>query len=415
MYLYGDVLPFVLTQALHNTGNGQVVWCEPDVVIENSITQATPGDGAAIIYAFSGSTYINGVYTQGSTGFSYCYWLGNGATVNGNNEATNYAIYTDTKGPLSGGVAVASECEFGGFNLINIAGSAVVVECFNGHGATPTDLQANHNIRYFEIYATFSSSSNASNQGIPCGVNSCNRIRFEDCFIDCLNLPNADYSNPFIWSAQGTSHNITFSRCYFRGNGVSGQVPEVQGSSVSGGGLSSPQSSITGKIRFEDCTFDSGATSGSPLAGTGGGYLDDNNSSSEVAFVTDVEFLRCQWVHCGMSFQSEGAYFGYLRFRDCYSLPGAFSGSLSGRGPVPPGTSVTVGASPFTYQVGVTVSTVGDIDTAEIAMIVSGGTVSEIDVNTTKTGLTQGHFVLRQTDSITVHYTSAPTMTKIPH
>lgn len=406
IYLYGEgnAAPYVLSQALHNTGNGQVVWCEPTVYILNAISQATAGDGAAIIYPFVSSTYISGVYFQGN-GFSYCSWAGNGATIDGANLGTNYAIYTNTTGPLNGGVNPSTECEFGGFNLINIAGGALLCTTYNGHGATPTDLQANHNIRYYGITATFSASTNATNQGVPCGVNSCNRILLEDLFIDCFNLPANDYSNPFIWSAQGLCHDIVFRRCYFRGNKTTGQVPELQGSAVSGG---QPSSSVTSKIRFEDCIFDSGATSGSPLAGSGGGFLDDTNGAVETAAVTDVEFLRCGWVHCGMTFESQITYFGYIRFRDCLSLPGAISGSLSGRGPttsMAQGITVTTGT--FKYP-----ATIPGVDLEDVAITVQGGTVSEIDFNGVNTGVTQGIFRLRPTDQLTVKNTVTPTMNK---
>ena len=408
IYVYGETVPYVLTQALHNTANGQTIWFEPSAYISNAIHQATAGDGAAIIYPFVNSTYIGGVYGQGN-GFSYCYWVGNGATIDGANLGTNVGVYVNTTGPLDGGVNPSTESEFGGFNLINIAGGGLLCTTYNGHGATPTDLQANHNIRFYRITATFSSSAVASNQGIPCGVNSCNHIVFEDLIIDALNLPANDYSNPFVFSAQGLCHDIIFRRCYFRGNKQTGQVGECQGSGVSGG---QPTSSVTSKLLFEDCVFDSGAGSGNPLAGAGGSYIDDTNGASYQAAVTDIEFLRCNWVNCGMTFLSEITFFGYIRFTDCRSLPGQFSGALAGRAPTSAGLAITVGASPFTYPAGLPAST-ANVDPTEILVIVQGGTVTKIQVNTVTTGLTQGAFRLRQQDTITVTYSSAPTMTKI--
>jgi hypothetical protein len=418
VYVYGEGAgnPYTLTQALHNTGSSQVVWFEPNAYLVNAITQGSAGDGASMIYIFSNASYKSGgPEVQPTTAYQNCYWYGNGATINGENLATNYAIQVNVTGPLNGGTVVAYECEFGGFNLINIAGGALLCATINGHGSSPTDLQSCHNIRFFQITATFSSSTNATNAGIPVGVNSCNRIVFEDLDIDCSGLPSVDYSNPFIWSAQGLCHDIRFQRCHFKGNGTNGQVPEVQGSGVSGG---APSSSVTGKIVFEDCIFDSGSSS-VQLAGSGGGFLDDNNSASENAYLTDIEFVRCYWINCGISLQSNSSVsptpYGYVRFRDCRNMPGKFSGYLPGRWPIDsptnnPATTISVGTSPFTYPAGKNPSS-GDPFSETI--IISGGTVSQIAFDGIVTGLTNGVFRLFPGDYISVTYSSAPSMYKI--
>jgi hypothetical protein len=410
VYIYGEgtAAEYSLTQALHNTGNQQVVWFEPDVYLLNAISQGSSGDGASIIFAFSNATYKSGGPQGAPTAaYSNCYWYGNGLTLDGANIGTNYAIQVDVTGPLNGGTAVAFDCELGGFNLINIAGGALLCATYNGHGSQPTDLQSNHNIRFFQITAKFSASTVQNNSGIPVGINSCNRIVLEDLDIDCSAYPSVDYSNPFVWSAQGTCHDIIFRRCHFKGNGVSGQVPELQGSAVSGG---QPNSSVTSKILMEDCIFDSGASS-VVLAGSGGGFLDDNNGSGNSAVITDVEFLRCSWINCGVTYQNNGAtsFFGYVRFRDCRNMPGAFSGSLVGRGPTTNSpVTITVGASPFSYPPSPSAA-----DPFDVEIIVQGGTVTEIDINGVKTGVTAGSFRIRPVDQLTVKYTSVPTMNKI--
>lgn len=237
----------------------------------------------------------------------------------------------------------------------------------------------------------------------------------EDLDIDCSGLPDIDYSNPFVWSAQGTCHDIIFRRCHFKGNGVSGQVPELQGSSVSGG---APASSVTSKILFVDCIFDSGASS-VVLAGSGGGFLDDNNSAAENAYITDVEFLRCYWINNGLSLQTNSSVsptpYGYIRFVDCRNMPGQISGYLPGRWPIDsptnnPATAISVGTSPFTYPASKNPS-VGDSFSETI--VVEGGTVSVIAYDGLTTGLTSGVFRVSPGDYITVTYSSRPNMYKI--
>jgi hypothetical protein len=416
LYVYGagSAVPYEITQALHNTGNGQVVWFEPNAVILNNITQGSAGDGASIIYPFSNTTYPSGS-PQGTptAGYANCYWVGNGAGVNGNSVATNVAVQVNVVGPLSGGTTVAYDCEFGGFNLTNVAGGGLSCVCSNGHGSTPTDLQTNHNIRFYQITATFSSSAVASNSGIPCGVNSCNRIVFEDLDFDCSAFPNFDYSNPFVWSAQGNTHNIVFRRCHFKGNGISGQVLELQGSGVSGG---APSSSVTSQILFEDCIFDSGASS-VVSAGSGGGYIDDNNNVSENAFVTDIEFRRCFWINNGIEFQSNASVtanpYGYIRFQDCRNMPGSFTSYLPSRWPINasnPPLTITVGASPFTYPSATNPSLA---DPFPETVVVEGGTVTTITFDGVATGVKSGVFQLHPGDYLTVTYTAAPTMYKM--
>ena len=68
-------------------------------------------------------------------------------------------------------------------------------------------------------------------------------------------------------------------------------------------------------------------------------------------------------------------------------------------------SSITVGASPFTYTAGASPETV----------YVSGGTVSSITKGGNNFGLTSGSFQLEPYESIVVTYTAAPTMYKDVH
>jgi len=76
VYIYGEgtAAEYSLTQALHNTGNQQVVWFEPDVYLLNAISQGSSGDGASIIFAFSNATYKSGGPQGAPTAaYSNCY------------------------------------------------------------------------------------------------------------------------------------------------------------------------------------------------------------------------------------------------------------------------------------------------------------------------------------------------------
>jgi hypothetical protein len=73
-------------------------------------------------------------------------------------------------------------------------------------------------------------------------------------------------------------------------------------------------------------------------------------------------------------------------------------------------SQAAAGASPYTYT-----NTTG----SPIAVYVSGGTVTAIDIKRNgagvTTGLTAGSFVLAQNDAITVTHTGAPTVTFMQH
>jgi len=76
---------------------------------------------------------------------------------------------------------------------------------------------------------------------------------------------------------------------------------------------------------------------------------------------------------------------------------GELATSFGGTAP----TSITAGASPYTLTPSSTTNQI---------VIISGGSVSSVELNGTTTGLTSGSFYCRAGDSLTITYTTAPTI-----
>jgi len=227
-------------------------------------------------------------------------------------------------------------------------------------------------------------------------VGSATNGLIENVLIDNSAVPaGKDYSALIIHSPQGTVNNLTFINVMVKGNGSSGQVLEIQGNINSGAVV------ITSHLRFIDCIFDTGASS--PVsAGSGGPYLNDNNGGSNSAYITNIDFINCQWINAIVTYQSNAIHFGYIRYIG--SQPQGFSGTLSGRSIGSNNTSIAVGTSPFTYT--------NSYD-FPIIVTVSGGTVSAIALDGITTGATAGAFMLLPNHTLQVTYSSAPTMTAI--
>jgi hypothetical protein len=223
-----------------------------------------------------------------------------------------------------------------------------------------------------DIEFTANTQSNLNNSGgsvlyLVGGIES----RVEGCRIDCSAMPTSfDYDPINLSGTAGEVFHWYIARSYFRGNGASGQCGEFQGVAVNTRASDGLHDCV-----LEQCTFDSGAASGAPLAGSSGLYIDDavNNSTTD-AFVSGLEFRRCIFINTGCSLS-----FAYQ--------------------------SVSVGTSPWTYT---------NNSRATQLLSVSGGTVSSVTVNGSATGQTSGLFLLKPTDTVTVTYSSAPTASVVP-
>jgi len=351
------------------------------------------------VVIFEASTQINTTsttvaffvaYTSSGTPLNNIYWYGNGAilTLPASSKAYGILIAPPTGTPTTAPRNVVID----GF-IINGNGSTnnliFIGNNQSNTSATPYTLQiSNFIIRNMYLYnnhfTTFNVYGSATNGLI------------ENVLIDNSSVPAGnDYSALIIHSDQGNVNYLTFINVMVKGNGSSGQVLEIQGAPQSGA------VTITSHIRFIDCIFDTGASS--PVgAGSGGPYLDDNNGTANSAYITNIDFINCQWINAIISYQSTTTHFGYIRFIG--SQPQGFSGTLLGRSIGSNNTSISVGASPFTYT--------NSYD-FPIIVTVSGGTVSAIALDGVTTGATSGAFLLLPNHTLQVTYSSAPTMTAI--
>jgi hypothetical protein len=283
-----------------------------------------------------------------------------------------------------------------GFEIINVVTSPIVVGNSNGAGYNNTYVSAARQIEISNIYAHQwqAGSGNYSNGFQSNG--SAWLVHIHDCISDMSAYSAGyDYSNLFIYGNQGDCRYWLIERCVFIGNGNSGQVIELQGAA------NSPSTVVTNEnIRLIDCVIVSGASSGAPLAGSGGAYIDDTNGGSN-AYITNVTFEDCQWINTGLTYLPYKSLFGYVRFIN--GAAGAFSGTLTGRSP---GQSVSIKPSTGTFNY-------TNNDGFDEDVIVSGGTVSAIYIDSIVTGLTTGSFMLKPLHEISVTNTSVPAMTKI--
>jgi len=360
---------------VYNTANNQIVIFEAGIQI-NTISTTV-----AFVVA----------YTSSGTPLNNIYWYGNGAILTLPANSSAYGIWI-TNNSTTAPTLAPRNIVVDGF-IINGNGSTnnlvFIQNAQSGTSATPYSLQiSNFIIRNMYLYNNYFSTFNI--------YGSATNGLIENVLIDNSALPSGhDYSALIIHSTNGTVNNLTFNNVMVKGNGSSGQVLEIQGSNQ-GSAVT-----ITSHLRFIDCIFDTGASS--PVgAGSGGAYLDDNNGTSNSAYITNIDFINCKWVNTIVSYQSTASHFGYIRYIG--SQPQGFSGTLSGRSIGSNNTSITVGTSPFTYT--------NSYD-FPVTVTVSGGTVTAIALDGVTTGVTAGTFLLLPNHTLQVTYSSAPTMTAI--
>jgi len=359
---------------VYNTADNQVVIFEAGTQINTTSTN----------YAFVVA------YTSSGTPLNNIFWYGNGAilTLPANSGAIGIHIRPTTGTPTTAPRNIVVD----GF-IINGNGSrSNLIKVSNNQpytSQTQYSLQiSNFVIRNMYLYNNYFSSFNI--------FGSATNGLIENVLIDNSAVPAGnDYSALIVHSPEGTVSNLTFQNVMVKANGNSGQVLEIQGNINSGAVV------VTSHIRFIDCIFDTGASS--PVsAGSGGPYLDDNNNGSNSAYITNIDFINCQWINAIITYQSNTTHFGYIRFIG--SQPQGFSGNLLGRSIGSNNTSLIVNTSPFTYT-----------NTYDFPVIitVSGGTVSAIALDGVTTGATSGAFLLLPNHILQVTYSSTPTITAI--
>ncbi len=413
---------YSLLSSIYNTGSFQTVIFATGVTLNfSSGGTYVSGDSLnGITDILVGRQIISGVPT--SINFHDCYWYGNGCQVNcsglttGNGE-TAIAIWAAGTNSSPPSTTSCYNIVVDGFTCSGWGGAATFIGADNTNVDQSTYGESSLLSRWAVRHCSFYAKSGISAGSGFIVQGSAIEGTVEDVSCD-LSTTSGDISNCFVRARAGPTYSLVFRRCYFKSNGSSGQVLEWQ----SNAGGSTVQAD-THEILAEDCTFWSGAASGSPFGGSGGGYIDDNNGSATAkGNVFNLEFRRCSFICMGIDFSTSSVSgfttrFGYLRFIDCRvassstvsPLPGvpSFSGSLTGRGPPSATTSITVGGSPWTYT--------NSDGIREQVIVTNGGGITAMSLNGTSLGsLTGGVFWLYPGDTLSITYTSAPTLSKQP-
>lgn len=341
------------------------------------------------------STWIHLVNDSSGNSHSWIRWVGNGAKINLNHEANVFVGDLITE---SSSTPPHHHLYFGGWEIYDFNGDLLIrSNDSSGGGSEQQYDDITLEDLYLHTFANVGSGNTVAGLEIAHSNVTAQRIR-----IDASDFPNQDHSVLIIrggpMNFPAITENILLEEIALINNGVSGQVLEVQGNP----GTSA--AGITRNVVFRGCTFNSGATS--PVAaGSGGPFLDDNNSVSNSSFIYNIVFDACKWINCTMTYQSTSSTFGSVTFRG--TGPQGFSGSLLGR-TTGPAVSVTVTASPFTYV---------NADGCDEFVAVTGGAVSEVTINGLiyYTMLPAVNFTIRLGggDTMVITYTAAPTMTKI--
>jgi hypothetical protein len=354
----------------------------------NHLTGLIPtwlNNGGAGIFVPSPALIHMGSPLSQSTPYSHQWFIGNGLQINwgsntnntggggtGNNNGINIyvpGIYSNPAYTGPGG----SDYRVEGLVLTGQVWGQVQWwmddAAVSSSTALITSVQQYRDLVLRDITATYSNDANA-NIASPIFISGGFNILVERVNVDCSALPNSCDTDPILVRATtGECYSVHVKHCNFRMNGASGSVVEVQGC-----GRTGVYHAYCHDILFEECTFDSGATSGSPVGGQGGAYIDDTNSNTADGFIWNLEFRKCKWVFCGMSFN-------------------------------PTSEAITVGGSPFTYT---------NNGSFPIVVAVTGGTVSNIQVGGINALTTAGSFLVRPGQAIKVTYSSTPVMSWVP-
>jgi len=369
----GAGIIYVLNNGTHN-------WSPSGTVGSVQSGQIVVFEGGCTVNWNTTNIIVIGTNAAGTTQYSHNVWIGNGTHII-NQSGGETGIYVQ-------GIM----CHVDGFELDGNGADAIhaVIRTPSSGGLQPVNCTLSN----IHIY-NFTGPTGT----IPLTFNGTTNCAAYDCFVDGSNITSGnDYSLIYVNCDNNNTSNCSFVRCRTKGNGASGQCLEVQGNEVSGSTYS------TQYILFEDCTFNSGATS-AVAAGSGGPYLDDNNNTSGSGFIANITFSNCNWINCIMTYQSSSSHFGYIRYEG--GMPQGFSGTLDGRSAGQTTEISPIGASPFTY-------TNNDGFLEDVVVVGGVGTVTEIEIDGVSTGLTSGVFTLGVGHSITVTYSATPQMVKIP-
>ncbi|MGA8536724.1 MAG: hypothetical protein WB789_04945 [Thermoplasmata archaeon] len=262
--------------------------------------------------------------------FSHQSFVGNGVAISWGNNQSITGFQIASPGPQSS----PSYAGNGGIDFLieGVYSLGEIGECFGVHAQYQNNscstLQKTRHIVVRKFYDTRGANTSGGS-GFAVGGNVFGML-IEDVEIDLSQASGGGgLSNCFIGGWQGETSNVVVRRCWFRDGGSQSQPNGSQVLELQGNGLTSTTTGGCHDITIEDTVFDSGATSGAPIGGYGGAFIDDNNGHGGGGPINRVTFRNCLWIYCGMNFQSGGLAPGYIVFEG--EVPGAFSGGLEGR------------------------------------------------------------------------------------
>lgn len=442
---------YAISEPIYNTGSNQTVVCDPGCQITFSKNTWALHSSTEPAYVLVGVGSNNGYGANSGNGgvghlgsnFSYCRWIGNGATIDTGvvGYGSNYIPsiwpygapvsclgldqigYSDTSSLTPGGHHISVD----GFILKNVTSGAFYIGQNNYIGtATTPGVSYKYqlrNVRFSRIYATWypnlAPGSGAGLSGGPGGsgfviTGSVRQTLIEDCVLNTSAVQKYttggttygnDISNCYISANAGDTQQVIVRRCtfiqpYFQGL-TAGSTFELQGNNS---GTNPSQRRDSHSLLLEDCVFDSGAPS-IQIGGGGGGYVDDFDLSIHSGYIWNVEFRRCVLVNAAVEYRPLASQFGYFRYADGSipsmggAYPSGFSGTLTGRSPYSdPGITLAAPTSGSAQ-----VLSYG----FPVRLIVSGGSpTSPVSINGVGSGQTTGAFVLRSGDSFTLFYSA---------
>jgi hypothetical protein len=410
---------YTLATPIANTGNHQTLEFSPGCTILSQVPEGTE----ALFWV--AQNLVSSSYAATST-YNNIRWLGHGCVVNCNGTGIQNVVEYTVKGPANSGIAQAYLVEFDGFTFENVIGNLMFVQTDNGTATTVVPPQdQTHDWKISRIQATWAATSSQLGWGI--GISSVRLIHLDQIYCDFRNVTTPSgggFSGFFVWSQRGNTADIWLTNSVFlippntsAGGTLSGpnQILELQGS-TSG-------SQTTAWIVIENCIFEMQTASGAlwtgaagfGLGGTGGVYIDDADIKSNAAFIQNFELRSCEFINVGISFRNNNASatsFGFVRMFDCifngnYPSSGPFSGSLSGRGPNSSGMAIAgIPAAPNTF-------TYANDDGFDETVFITGGTVTNVQMNGVGLPGTWKVFRLRAGDTVTVSYSSTLTLDKV--
>ncbi len=399
---------YSISAALYNTGNSQTIIFAPGttVTFATGTLPLTTGAGAPVLIMIGALNNTSSHYPSGSTNFSHCKWSGYGATIIIPSGYQYYNSHVNVFGLIQAGhyegssIVPMEDLVVEGFSIQNVPSVAVYIGCENYDSSMGYANQL-ASVRVTDISATWSANSIlAFGIIVQGGVRA---VLIEDCIMDTSSVASGQMaSNCLIRANSGYAEQVRVSRCTFINN-TQGNSVEIQANNSS---IATTLRRDLQEVLLEDCIFDSGSSTVQG-SGSGGAYIDDNNGGTTLGLLYNIEFRRCQFVNSGVTYLATtsmtGPFPGYVRFTDG-SLPGSASGSFPNRAPGDGGWSLATVPNGTAYE---------NPYAFDVRLLISGGSVSSIEVNGVVTGLLSGVFVLRVADAITIAYTSGspPTVT----